>query len=32
MGNNNLLLAFKKARKGEAKKDYVIKFEENLKS
>jgi len=26
----NLLLAFKKARKGKTKKDYVKKFEENL--
>ena len=26
----NLLLAFKKARRGKTKKDYVIKFEENL--
>jgi len=26
----NLLLAFSKARKGKTKKDYVIKFEENL--
>ena len=29
---NNLLLAFKKARKGKSKKDYVIKFEENLET
>lgn len=27
----NLLLAFQKARKGKGKKDYVIKFESNLK-
>jgi len=26
----NLLLAFEKARRGKTKKDYVIKFEENL--
>src|SRR3989344_5924651 len=26
----NLILAWKKARKGKTKKDYVIKFEENL--
>jgi len=29
---NNLLLAFKKAKKGKTKKDYVIKFEENLEN
>ena len=28
---NNLLLAFKKARKGKTKKDYVIQFKYNLK-
>jgi len=28
---NNLILAFKKARKGKTKKDYVIEFESNLK-
>ena len=28
----NLLLAFKKARKDKTKKDYVIKFEENLEN
>jgi RNA-directed DNA polymerase len=27
---NNLVLAYKKARKGKTKKDYVIKFEEHL--
>ena len=26
----NLILAYKKARKGKTKKEYVIKFEENL--
>lgn len=28
---NNLILAWKKARKGKAQKDYVIEFEKNLK-
>ena len=28
----NLILAWKKARKGKTKKDYVIEFEKNLKS
>ena len=28
---NNLVLAYKKARKGKTKKDYVIEFEKNLK-
>lgn len=28
----NLLLAFKKARKGKTKKDYVIKFERGLEN
>jgi retron-type reverse transcriptase len=27
---NNLILAFRKAKRGKSKKDYVIKFEENL--
>lgn len=27
----NLVLAFKKARKGKTKKDYVVRFEENLR-
>ena len=28
--NKNLVLAWKKARKGKTKKDYVIEFENNL--
>ena len=28
----NLFLAYKKARKGKTKKDYVIKFEKNLET
>ena len=28
---NNLVLAFKKARKGKTKRSYVIKFEENIR-
>ena len=27
----NLLLAFKKARKGKTTKDYIVDFEQNLK-